>query len=106
MPIPSPTNIPFESSSNGRISSLVVNAGVFENDIYMNGELSQHTPPEIITSERYSSKSEIAILIAAREPAHAASTTQLVPPKSKRLAIRPAITLPNIPGNEFSSHPM
>ena len=106
MPMPSPTNMPFESSSNGRMSSLVVNAGVFEKDMYINGELSQQTPPEIITSERYSSKSETAILIAANEPAHAASTTQLVPPKSKRLAIRPAITLPSMPGNEFSSQPM
>ena len=106
MPIPSPIIMPFESSSNGRISSLVVNAGVLENDIYINGELSQHTPPEIITSDLCSNKSEIANLTAAKEPAHAASTTQLVPPKSKRFAIRPEITLPNMPGNEFSSQPI
>ena len=103
MPIPSPTIMPFESSSKGRTSSLVVKAGVLEKDIYMKGELSQQTPPEIMTSERCSSKSDTASLIAAREPAQAASTTQLVPPKSKRLAIRPEITLPNMPGNEFSS---
>ena len=106
MPIPSPIIMPLESASKGRISSLVVNAGVLENDIYINGELSQQTPPEIITSERYSSKSETANLIAASDPAQAASTTQLVPPKSKRLAIRPAMTLPNMPGKEFSSQPI
>ena len=106
MPIPSPIIMPLESLSNGRISSPVVKAGVLENDMYINGELSQHTPPEIMTSERYSSKSETANLIAAKEPAQAASTTQLVPPKSKRLAIRPEITLPNMPGNEFSSQPI
>ena len=71
--------------------------------MYMNGELSQQIPPDNIISERYSNKSETAILIADKEPAQAASTTQLVPPKLKRFAIRPAITLPNIPGNEFSS---
>ena len=106
MPIPSPIIIPFESTSNGRISSLVVNAGVLANDIYIKGELSQQTPPEIITSERYSNKSDTASLMADNELAQAASTTQLVPPKSKRLAIRPAITLPNIPGKEFSSQSM
>ena len=95
--------MPFESLSNGRISSLVVKAGVLENDMYIKGELSQQTPPEIITSDLCSSRSEMANLIAASELAQAASTTQLVPPKSNRLAIRPAITLPNIPGNEFSS---
>ncbi len=94
--------MPLESSSKGRTSSLVVNAGVLAKDIYINGELSQQTPPEIITSDRYSSRSEMANLIAANELAQAASTTQLVPPKSKRLAIRPAITLPKRPGNEFS----
>ena len=80
-----------------------MNAGVLENDMYMKGELSQQIPPDNIISERYSNKSDTAILIAAKEPAQAASTTQLVPPRLKRLAIRPAITLPNIPGNEFSS---
>ena len=31
--------------------------------------------------------------------------TQLVPPRSSRLAIRPATTLPSRPGNEFSCQP-
>ena len=39
---------------------------------------------------------------ADSELAQAASTTQLVPPRSSRLAIRPATTLPSRPGNEFS----
>ena len=83
--------------------SLVVNAGVFEKLMYIDGELSVHTPPVIIMSLRPSTNSVIAMRIAAKEPAHAASTTQFMPPKSKRLAIRPAITLPSEPGNEFSS---
>jgi len=36
------------------------------------------------------------------ELAQAASTTQLVPCRSRRLAMRPATTLPSSPGNEFS----
>ena len=39
---------------------------------------------------------------APSELAQAASTTQLVPPRSKRLAMRPAATLPSRPGKEFS----
>ena len=37
--------------------------------------------------------------------AQAASMTQLVPPRSRRLAIRPAATLPSRPGKEFSCQP-
>ena len=96
--------MPLDLSSNGRIQSPSVKAGVFENDMYINGELSQQMPPDNMISERYSSRSDTAILMAAKEPAQAASTTQFVPPKLNRLAIRPAITLPNMPGNEFSSH--
>ena len=72
----------------------------------MKGELSVSTPPVIMVFALYSSKSLMAIFIAAKEPAQAASTTQLVPPRSKRFATRPAMTLPNIPGNEFSTHGM
>ncbi len=39
-----------------------------------------------------------AIEMAEKELAQAASVTQLVPPRSSRLAIRPAITLPSTPG--------
>ena len=41
---------------------------------------------------------------AAIALAHAASTTQFVPPKSSRFAMRPATTLPSNPGKEFSCH--
>ena len=71
--------------------------------MYIIGELSASTPPAIIISERYSSKSLTAIFIALNELAQAASTVQFVPPKFKRLAILPAITFPNKPGKEFSS---
>ena len=101
--MPSPITMPFESASKGLASSSVVNAGVLLKLRYIKGELSVSTPPVIIKLERCSNSSLTAIFMAAKEPAQAASTTQLIPPKSKRLATRPAITLPNIPGNEFST---
>ena len=42
--------------------------------------------------------------MALNDEAHAASTMQLVPCKSSRLAIRPATTLARSPGKEFSCH--
>ena len=42
--------------------------------------------------------------MALKDEAHAASTMQLVPCKSSRLAIRPATTLARSPGKEFSCH--
>ena len=51
----------------------------------------------------YSAKSKAyGLFNEESELAQAASTTQLVPCRSRRLAIRPATTLPNRPGNEFS----
>ena len=55
-------------------------------------------------SARCSTNSLIAILNAPKELAQAASTTQFIPPKSRRFAIRPEITFANIPGKAFSSH--
>ena len=103
IPTPSPIIIPLESLSNGLGTSSVVNAGVLLKFKYIKGELSVSTPPVIIILALYSNKSAIAIFMAAKEPAQAASTTQFVPPKSKRFATRPAITLPNMPGKEFST---
>ena len=40
-----------------------------------------------------------------QELAHAASTTQLVPPRSRPLAMRPATTFPSRPEKEFSCQP-
>ena len=71
----------------------------------MKGELSVSTPPVNIISARPSTNSLNAIFIALKEAAQAASTTELIPPKSKRLVIRPDITLPNKPGKEFSFQP-
>ena len=106
IPIPSPISIPLESMSNGRMVSSGVKAGVLLNDRYIKGELSVSIPPAIMISLRYSSRSLMAIFIAVSELAQAASSTQLVPPRFSRFATRPAITLPSIPGNEFSSQPM
>ena len=66
--------------------------------------LSVSTPPVSIISARYSTSSLMAIFRAPKELAQAASTTQLVPPKLRRLAMRPATTLASIPGKAFSSH--
>ena len=96
--------MPSEFLSKGWTRSRLVKAGVLLKHIYMKGELSVSTPPVSITSQRPSLSSEMAIFIAARELPHAASTTQLVPPRLSRLATLPAITFPRSPGNEFSSH--
>ena len=59
-------------------------------------------PPVMAMSTRPALSSNAARWTALNELAQAASTTQLVPPRSKRFAMRPAATLPNKPGNEFS----
>ena len=81
-------------------------AGVLEKDIYIKGELSVSTPPVSIISALPSTNSLKAILTALREAAQAASTTELMPPRSNLLVILPEITFPNIPGKEFSFQPM
>ncbi len=106
IPTPSPIIIPSAVSLNGEILLDLEKAGVLEKDMYIKGELSVSTPPVSIMSARPSTNSLNAILIALNEAAQAASTTELIPPKSKRLVIRPDITFPNIPGNEFSFQPI
>ncbi len=103
MPTPSPTIMPSEFSSKGRGLSLLVKAGVLLKHIYINGELSVSTPPVIIISLRPSTRSLMASFIAPMLLAQAASTTQFIPPRSRRLAMRPAMTFPNMPGKLFSS---
>ena len=44
----------------------------------------------------YESSDELRTALS--DEAHAASTTQLVPPSPSRLVTRPAVTLPSIPG--------
>ena len=104
MPIPSPSIIPSDLASKGLTFSLGETAGVLLNDMKAMMVLSVSTPPVSIMSERCSTSSLIAIFKAPKELAQAASTTQFIPPKFKRLAIRPATTLANIPGKAFSSH--
>ena len=106
MPNPSPIIMPSELVSNVRTLSLLEKAGVLLKHKYIKIELSVSTPPEIIMSERCSVNSLIAKRMALRELAQAASTTQLIPPKLKRFATRPAMTLPSMPGKEFSSQRM
>ncbi len=98
--------MPFESVSKGRHRSPSVNAGVLLKHMYMLIELSASTPPVIIISLLYSSNSLTAVFTAVRELAHAASTTQFIPPRFRRLAIRPDMTLPSMPGKELSTQGM
>src|SRR5262249_36785670 len=105
MPMPAPIMMPLESWSKARTYSSVVQAGVFEKHMDVNDALSQQIPPVRLPSEGGSGSSDIASFTAAIDAAQAASTTQLVPPKSKRLAMRPAMTLLGSPGNAFSSQP-
>jgi hypothetical protein len=79
-------------------------AGVCEKQRNISTSFSASTPPVSTVSARPLRSSPRAIDSAASELAHAASSAQLVPPRSKRLATRPAMTLPSRPGNVLSCH--
>ncbi len=64
----------------------------------MKMSLSVSTPPVITMSEWPRHSSLVAIVTAESALPQAASVTQLVPPRSNRLAMRPATTLPSRPG--------
>ena len=59
-------------------------------------------PPVRTVSLRPDKSSRTERWMAPIELAHAASITQLVPPRSRRLHILPATTFPRSPGNELS----
>ena len=102
MPTPSPMIVPSAASENGLQSPDWENAGVLEKHMYIITSLSASTPPVNTRSDscRYSRCN--ALCNADSELAHAASTTKLQPPRSSRLATRPATTLPSRPGNVLS----
>ena len=101
---PSPSIVPSAWSENGRQSPLGLNAGVLLKHMYIKMSLRVSTPPVMTRSEspRYSSCA--AIVRAENVEAQAASVTQLVPPRSSRLAMRPATTFPRRPGKVLSCH--
>jgi hypothetical protein len=103
-PMPSPSIVPSPSAANGLAFPVGDNAGVLEKHMYMKMSLNVSTPPVTTMSESPACNSSAARCNALSELAHAASTTQLVPPRSSRFAIRPATTLPNKPGKLFSCH--
>ncbi len=103
MPMPSPISVPSASVSKGLMTPVFEKAGVFEKHMYIKIVFSASQPPVIIMSARPATSSSIAARNAASELAHAASTVQFMPPRSSRLAMRPATTLPSMPGKEFSS---
>ncbi len=102
MPMPSPSMVPSAWSENGRQSPLWLSAGVLLKHMNMKMSFMVSTPPAMTMSEspRYSSLA--AIESAEKAEAQAASVTQLVPPRSRRLAMRPATTLPRSPGKVLS----
>ncbi len=104
MPMPSPIRVPSASLSKGRMFPDFDRAGVLLKHRYMKIVFSASQPPTSMVSERRSSSSLTAARTAPSELAHAASTVMLMPPRSSRLATRPATTLPSMPGKEFSSH--
>ena len=61
-------------------------------------------PPQITTSDCRVASSLTAIESALKVLAQAASVTQFVPPRFRRLAMRPATTLPSTPGKVASCH--
>jgi hypothetical protein len=96
--------VPSAPSENGRQSPVGDSAGVLLKQMYMKMSFMVSAPPVMTRSEWPMCSSAMAMDRADRLLAQAASVTQLVPPKSRRLAMRPATTLPKIPGNELSCH--
>ena len=97
--------VPSQLRSNGFASPDGESAGVLLKQRCMKMSLKVSSPPVMTMSERPALNSRPARCNAASELAQAASTTQLVPPRSSRLAIRPAATFPSKPGKEFSCQP-
>src|SRR3990167_9347130 len=104
MPTPSPNTVPSALAEKGRQSPLRDNACTLLKHMNMLISFSVSTPPVMTISALPSCNSLNAMDNAANDVAHAASTTQLVPPKLNRLATRPATTLPNNPGKVASCH--
>ena len=105
MPSPSPRIVPSAEASNGlafagrRQGRRLAEAHVHENVVERIDAAGQTMSARPVVNSRQ------ARCRALSELAQAASTTQLVPPRSKRLAMRPATTLPSKPGKEFSCQP-
>ena len=90
--------VPSASSEKGFTSPEGDRAGVLLKHMNMKMSFMVSTPPVMTTSDCPSQSSFAAIDTALKAEAQAASQTQLVPPRSRRLAMRPATTLPRSPG--------
>ena len=104
--MPSPSTVPSASFENGLASPVADKAWVLAKHMCMKMSFKVSTPPVTTISLRPESNSRMARWMALIELAQAASTTQLVPLKSKRLLILPATTFPRRPGKEFSCQGM
>ena len=105
MPMPSPNSVPSALSEKGRQSPDFDSAGVLLKHMYMKMSFMVSAPPAITRSDCPRCSSLTPIEIELKLLAQAASVTQLVPPRSRRLAMRPATTLPSTPGKLLSCQP-
>ena len=96
--------VPSALASNGFALPVGESAGVLLKHMYMKMSLKVSMPPVTTMSDFPEASSMEARCSALRELAQAASTTQLVPPRSYCLEMRPATTFPRSPGKEFSCH--
>ena len=94
--------VPSALSEKGRTSPLRLSAGVLLKHMYMKMSFIVSTPPQTTASLSPRCSSFTAMCRAEKVLAQAASVTQLVPPRSRRLAMRPATTLPSRPGKVLS----
>ena len=101
---PSLIAMPFALWSKVRGVPFGDRACVFEKHRKPNGLCTVSMPPAIARLLRPDSSSLTAIEIAANEDAQAASTVKFRPPKSMRLATRPAATLSSVPAKDSSVH--
>ena len=104
MAMPSPSMVPSAWSENGRQSPDGLSAGVLLKHMYMKMSFIVSAPPAMARSLSPRRSSFTAMDKAENVLAQAASVTQLVPCRSKRLAMRPATTLPSTPGKVLSCH--
>ena len=82
MPSPSPRIVPSAEESNGLALPLGERAGVLLKHMYMKMSLKVSMPPVTTMSDLPVASSMLARCRALKELAQAASTTQLVPPRS------------------------
>ena len=101
---PSLMAMPSAPASNGRQWPPGESACVLAKHRYANGFWMASTPPTTAMSLSPLCRSRTASVTAASDEPQAASTVKFAPPRSSRLAIRPAATFISSPGKLSSVH--